>query len=245
MQKSKWFPFGIPEDSTKKKLFCFHCAGGNAISFKEWTQSERINIIPVEIPGRGVRIAEQCVTNIYSLLDELFTEIVPLCGHGKYYLFGHSMGALLAFQIAYLLEKKIENKPQLLIVAGRQPPHIPDTSEFKSYMGNAALHEELVRLGGTPEGILENKELFEFLAPMIRSDYMLHESYQYKGEKISIPIIAHAGKKDLGSNGSVMKLWKEMTSAKFEIKEFEGSHFFIHDLGRKYVGVLEEDILKN
>lgn len=74
---------------------------------------------------------------------------------------------------------------------------------------------------------------------------MLHESYQYKGEKISIPIIAHAGKKDLGSNGSVMKLWKEMTSAKFEIKEFEGSHFFIHDLGRKYVGVLEEDILKN
>lgn len=245
MQKSKWFPFGIPEDSIKKKLFCFHCAGGNAISFKEWTQAKEIDVIPVEVPGRGLRIGEECITDIYSLVDKLFAEIAPLCANSKYYFFGHSMGALLAFQLTYLLENRIGNTPQLLIVAGRQPPNIPDTSEFKSYMGNEELRKELVRLGGTPKEVLENRDLFEFLAPIIRKDYMLHESYHYNGEKINIPIIAHSGTEDSGANINIMKFWNEMTTGEFKVEEFKGNHFFIHNLGKNYIETIEKEVLDN
>lgn len=92
-------------------------------------------------------------------------------------------------------------------------------------MEDEMLIQELIKTNSTPKEILENKEMMSFILPRLRSDYKLQESYVYGGEKIKTPIIAHAGKSDIGATANIMSQWAEVTEGDFKIREFEGDHF--------------------
>lgn len=244
--KNKWFPFGYhPQAKKAKTVFCFHCAGGNSSIYKDWALAvSSVQFVPVELPGRGIRISEPCLENFNQLINEITAVLsnvidskTPLC------FYGHSMGAAVAFETVYQLNTQYKIPVEKLIIAGRHAPHHPDPSAFKSYMGEAALIHELKKLGGTPAVVLENKELLQFLLPIIKSDYKLHESYSYRGYQLNIPVIAHAGKEDDEATGQVMKHWAEITNKKFEMQEFTGKHFFIQALGEKYFSALLKTVL--
>ncbi|MGD8400920.1 MAG: alpha/beta fold hydrolase [Bacillota bacterium] len=244
---NNWFPFGTAQDHpTAKRVFCFHYAGGSSAVFKHWARGGLpVAFIPVELPGRGTRISEPCPDEVASLLAELIPSLTAAIADRPFCLFGHSMGAVLAFEVAYLLRNQYGLQADKLIVAGRQAPHYPDPFEFKTYMGDEALIRELRRLGGTADQILESSEILQFLLPMIRSDYKLHESYIYRGQKLDIPIIAHTGRHDADAGAAVMKHWEEVTDGPFELHEFDGNHFFVQNLGEKYlrelIGVITRD----
>jgi medium-chain acyl-[acyl-carrier-protein] hydrolase len=235
-----WFPFEQNRDTQKKnRVFCFHYAGGSSAVFKHWAMSRlAVEFIPVELPGRGARISESCPENFDCFIEELLANLLAVIDSRPFYFFGHSMGAVIAFEAAYQLRNKYGIQPEKLIVAGRHAPHHPDPSPFKSYMNDEALIQELRRLDGTPREILEDREILRFLLPIIRSDYKLHENYRYRGEKLNIPIIAHAGKDDHEANAAVMQHWNEVTDGTFAIKEFDGNHFFVRDLGEVYLSEL-------
>ncbi|CQR73884.1 Linear gramicidin dehydrogenase LgrE [Sporomusa ovata DSM 2662] len=243
---NNWFPFGYNRDSKKARVFCFHYAGGSAAAFKHWTIScLTVEFIPVELPGKGTRISEPCFEKFDCLIEELLSGLMTAINNRPFYFFGHSMGAIIAFEAAYQLKCKYGIQPEKLIVAGRHAPHHPDPSMFKSHMDDEALIGELKRLNGTPREIMENKEILQFLLPIIRSDYRLHESYCYRGQKLNLPIIAHAGKRDYEANAAIMKYWNEVTDGPFALKEFDGNHFFVQNLGEEYLSELIRAVSRN
>ncbi|UHA73200.1 thioesterase II family protein [Paenibacillus sp. 481] len=234
---NKWFPFGCQRDIDKEiRVFCFHFAGGSSAAFKHWTTPNLpVEFIPVELPGRGVRISEACMENFDDLIEQLMANLIKVLDYRRFHFFGHSMGAVIAFEAAYQLQDKFGILPEQLIVAGRHAPHHPDPSLFQSYMSDEALIAEIKRLDGTPKEILENREVMQFLLPMIRSDYKLHESYNYRGNKLNIPIIAHAGTDDPEADASLMQHWSEVTDGTFELQQFAGNHFFVQNLRDVYL----------
>lgn len=241
----EWFSFeSVQNGSNKKYMFCFHHAGGSATVYRKWTlESWPITIVAVELPGKGMRIKEKFIEDFDVLTAQIAEAIFQKIEGQEFYLFGHSMGAALAFKTACQLQKLYNKQPLKLIVAGREAPGVANSGQFKSWMSDELLIQELIKVNATPKEILENKDMMNFLLPNIRNDYKLHESFVYCGEKLKIPIIAHAGKSDIRANAKVMSKWGEMTDGDFKVKEFEGNHFFLHDSQNEYIKQLIQDIL--
>ena len=232
MQKkqNQWFPFSTYplNDMEHKKIFCFHHAGGSASVYRKWTfDKKKMNFICVELPGKGTRRKEPFIGNFNQLLEPLCLNILKVSDGKPFILFGHSMGAAMAFYVANHLQKFYGVLPEKLIAAGRQAPQDEDPGEFKSWMGDDALIEELKRYNATPKDILENKELLAYILPEVRKDYTLNESLVYHGERIDAPICINYGTKDFGATSTIMQRWQSVTTKEFKEKEFEGDHFFV------------------
>lgn len=246
------FPFESPlilnpeaeEERPVMNVFCFHHAGGTAASYRKWTTALLpVRIICVELMGKGTRRSEPFMGNSRQLAQILARQVVIKTGSAPFCLYGHSMGAALAFEVCCNIEKNYGKKPEKLIVAGRQAPQDENLSEFKTYMDDQALIDELRRYGLTPEEVLENEQFMNYYLPEIRRDYELSESFSYHGEITKVPVIAHAASKDAGADKQRMRRWKEVTANRFEVREFEGSHFFVLE-EESYLNCLVEDVMK-
>lgn len=243
----KWFPFkdiNSMRDEKKHKVFCFHHAGGSASTYRSWmTYDTDIDIFPIELPGKATRMTEDYIANYEELVPEIAKAINEVSCGQKYSLYGHSMGAMIAFKTAYMLQNEYSNKPSSLVVAGRHAPVDNIKDRYQTCMEDEVLIKELKRNNGTPTEILENKEILRVIIPAIKKDYKLNESLDYKGEIVDIPIIAHAGKEDLDASMELMERWELVTNSGFLIKEFQGNHFFLHDLGIDYYAEVVSGIL--
>jgi len=248
----KTFPFesklilnpGAGNENRVMNVFCFHHAGGTAASYRKWTTKLLpVRIICVELMGKGTRRGEPFIGNSKMLAQTLAQQIKAKTGSAPFCLFGHSMGAVLAFEVCCILERLYGVKPEKLIVAGRQAPQDENRSEFKTYMDDQALIEELRRYQLTPEDVLQNEQFMSYYLPEIRRDYQLSESFCYNGERTDVPVIAHAALKDAGADRKMMKRWKEVTTNHFEIREFKGNHFFVLE-DESYLAALAEDVMK-
>ena len=231
--------FPYLEKNNKDKLyqlFCFPHAGGNSLTFAKWVDaSSKVDIIPISLDERG---SENSFDALAALIAERIVKILdgrPFC------FYGHSMGAALAFSVAYFCETKYQCYPEKLIVAGRQPPYDNSTESFHSSMGMNALIEELRNAGGTSQELLENDTFRTYILPEIMNDYKLHEDFKYHEEIINIPIIAHCGAEDFEASKDVMKGWKMVTTKDFKMKVFSGGHFFPHNCNQ-YLSELEQEI---
>lgn len=241
----KWFPFSTYplEDSTHLKVICFHHAGGSASVYRSWTQIKGdFNFVSVEYAGKGTRKNETFVTDFAEIAPKLCEAADRLVGDDEYIIYGHSMGAAAAFYTADLMSRLYGHKPKEIIVAGRHAPDVELEGEFKSYMDDEALIEELRRYGATPKEILDNREILDFLLPSIRKDYELNDSFCYRNEILDVPITAHCAVNDEDATKELMESWSELTTGDFCIKEFDGGHFFIFDMGMDYFGELMEEM---
>lgn len=245
-QKSNWFPFGVNtnkgEVPPQQQVFCFYYAGGSASVFKPWLNISKENsYIPIELPGRGIRIVEPCCTDMQEIVNVLIKKLLAVIST-PFIFFGHSLGAAICFQLAWTMQERGLPLPSKIVVAGRHAPHRPDPSRLQSNMSDPEMTAELRRLNGTPKDILDNKEMLNFLLPMIRSDLKLHESFNFSGQHLSIPIIAHCGKLDDEADEAIMSHWSKVTDSDFQIREFEGDHFFVQSRGQTYFHSLEDTI---
>ncbi|MCR5082816.1 MAG: thioesterase [Parasporobacterium sp.] len=222
------FPFQENRIIKDKLLFCFHHAGGQASVYKNFIgKSETFSVIPVELPGKAVRMNEEFIEDMDLLSDVLAKDIFDFANGKKIYLFGHSMGAIIAFLVLCKLEDKYGLDVKALAVAGRQPPDCPSVDQYRSDMGLDVLLQEMIRIDGAPDYLVESKELQEFVLPMIRRDYKLNESFQYKGEVAKCPIFAYSGTEDFDAPLEVMSGWERFTLGSFCSKNISGNHFFV------------------
>ena len=232
----------------KPNLFCFHHAGGNARVYHDWTKEKDVNIISIELPGRGQRIHEELQTDDVKVTEEIASAIASLYQKNskkhRFSLFGHSLGAILAFSVAHILIEKYDLHPTCLFVAGRHAPQDIDPSGYHSDMGEEALIEELKLIGETPLELLENEEYCSFAIPIIYKDYKLSESFKATRKKLPIPIIAHFGKNDIDASEKHMNNWQHVTTSNFKTEGFEGGHFFLLNKTLNYSSILSKEMMK-
>ena len=239
------FPYGIQNSQKPYRLFCFHHAGGNAVIFRNWLNfSSHVEVIPIEIPGHSSRMDEACVTDFENIVEEVSHAIASVYDERPVCLYGHSLGAAIAFQTAVLLKKKYQLKVKKLFVAGRQAPMDADVSGFRLEMGLEKMYEELIRMGMTTKKDTEDAVFRKVFQPILVNDYQLSENYTYHGEKIDIPIVALSGDEDYTASEQIMRRWKMVTDSGFTHYEFHGNHFFPYNSNESQVlRILRNEIL--
>lgn len=227
---NSWLTCLRPKPQAKLRLFCFHYAGGGALSFRSWSDSlpPTVEVCAIELPGRGTRLMEPPFTQLEPLIQELTPVLLPYLNK-PFAFFGHSMGALVSFELARILRKKYDLSPVHLFVSGRRAPQVPDPDPPIHTLPEHEFLDELRRYNGTPESVLENAELMQLFLPTLRADFAVLETYVYTPEPLlDCPITAFGGLEDWKASCDDLEAWREQTNAEFSLQMFPGDHFFIH-----------------
>src|SRR5437868_12079231 len=158
--RGRWFVPFEPQPRADMRLFCFHYAGGNAGIFRDWAASlpKGVELLAVQLPGHGARYAEPLISDLETLIAFVHAEMQPLTTK-PYYLFGHSMGALLAYEVGLRLQYTGHAPPRHVIVSGALPPHIPRESVGTAGVSDAETVRHLGSYQGTRGGVLGRSEL--------------------------------------------------------------------------------------
>lgn len=225
--RGTWFDQRFRSATARYSLYCFPFAGGVAAYYSDWAERFRgaVELVPVQLPGRGPRMFEPPPSAIEEVADEVAAEISAASNPPV--LFGHSMGAILAFEVARRLEAL--GRPAIhLVVSGRPAPpqHRPLTPV------SGLPREEFVQVlrdyGAASDEILAHNELLDLLIPMIRADFAMIESYRYQpGPSLSCPISAWCGSHDPEVDPSAMQGWAAETTAGLNLFVRPGGHFFL------------------
>jgi len=182
--------------------------------------------VPVELPGRGTRHGEPLIDGWPRLIDDA-TSAVRTRGGGAYALAGHSLGAVLAFEVARALQRA-GDPPRLLLVAARNGPSAGLSHRPIHGLGDAQLLDALRRLGGSPEAILREPDLMELFLPVLRADLRLAETYaRPPGPALSCPIAAYAGRRDRMTSGEAVLAWHRETTDTFDLTIVDAGHFLL------------------
>jgi len=234
---SSWFvPAQLP--SSDCLVFCFPYAGGGAGAFKDFQHADP-RFVAVQYPGREKRMGEPAITSMESLVDAVINELEPVARH-RYALFGHSLGAKVAFRVVLGLVKRGLPLPCHLFVAGCSAPFVPEPRPIY-HLDDAGFIEGLRRYEATPSEILDNPQIVKFFLPMLRADFTISDTFAaHKEEQIPIFITALSGQGDEDGTPVEMMRWKESTNAGFELVEFKGGHFFPFEKPAEVLAVLQK-----
>jgi surfactin synthase thioesterase subunit len=249
VDSSLWLQRWRETQRPRLRLFCLPYAGGSAAMFRPWAQAlgSEIDVVGIQLPGRGSRRHEPSITN-FDLLAALVTEAVEsTAGATRFAFFGHSMGALLSFEVARKMQSRGTRLPECLFVSGRAAPHLTPERPRRQLMDDADFIDELRRLEGTPPEILNDPELLSFLMPTIRSDFQLLASWRFKhSPPLNAPLFALTGRNDSHVDIQAAAAWNKWTCCNFELITYPGGHFFLHkqedrllrDIGDRLTNVL-------
>lgn len=215
-------------DPTAPTVVAFHYAGGNSRIFAPWQQElpAAMNLLTVQLPGRDERRHEPLPQDLRQLARECAgaLQVYP----GELLLFGHSMGALLAFETAcqlHALGKPVRH----LLLSARPAPQLPVRSR-RSYLTNDMLIDELRRLGGTPQELLQNPQLLALVLPVLRADYAMLENYHYQPHPAARQLSATllAGRQDRLVSPFEVTAWRQVLANDTPLRQFDGDHFYLH-----------------
>lgn len=211
------------------RLFCFPFSGSAASVFYSWASvlPDSIEILPVQYPGHGTRVGDRLYTDLPELIQAAKEGLTPYLDK-PFAFFGHSMGALVSFELARSLQHEGAPVPQYLFVSGHNAPHLPDTSEQIHLLPEARFVEKLRTLNGTPEDVLQNAELLELILPILRADFTVCETYRYQpSPALNFPICACGGLQDQYTDKEGLEAWRLHTTAGFSVRLFPGDHFYL------------------
>jgi medium-chain acyl-[acyl-carrier-protein] hydrolase len=211
-------------------LFCFPYSGAGASIYFQWPASllpAGVETCAIQLPGRATRLAEPPFTRLEPLVQALSHALIPLLDR-PFAFFGHSMGALLSFELARHLRWHYGLCPMHLFVSGHEAPHLHQAPKLLHEMPEPDLIVELRRLNGMPEEVLQNAELMALLLPALRADLALCETYAYlPGDALDCPISAYGGLQDREVDRDQLAAWRDLTNGHFSVRMFPGDHFYL------------------
>ena len=229
MRSNSWI-VTRPNPSAKVRMFCFCYAGGSAVSFLEWQSAvdPSVLICALQLPGRGARFTETPYESLPELVSALARVISPMTDLPCVF-FGHSLGGLLAFELARYHHKHGLMMPRHLFVSGCDAASCRSPSQGMHRLDDGALIARLRQYNGTPPEVLAHSELMALMLPTIRADFALVENYQYHpGPALPVPLTVLAGTRDDFDSPDQVDHWARETSSTFRVQWFDGDHFFIH-----------------
>jgi medium-chain acyl-[acyl-carrier-protein] hydrolase len=227
---SRWFHIPRLIADPRLRLLCFPYAGGAAHVFHTWPAGlpRDVEVCAVQLPGRAFRFGEPCIARMEPLIEAIDAAAIPLMDR-PFALFGHSMGALLAFELARRLRRRGGPRPAQLVVSGYRAPQLPAPLPPLHTLPAGVFVPELRRRHGAPDNALDDPEILELVLPALRADFEIIETYAYAPEEpLDIPLTALGGHDDAGVPVAHLAAWAEQTRSAFEVSVFPGGHFFLH-----------------
>jgi surfactin synthase thioesterase subunit/glycosyltransferase involved in cell wall biosynthesis len=235
-----WFPPIQESEQAKLRLFCFPYAGGGASMFRAWASRlpPGVALCPVRLPGRETRLSERPFDSMDELVATLRRVIDPYLDK-PFAFFGHSLGAVIAFELARLLGAR----HACLFVSGARAPQLRRDHVPPPPPSDDELIAELRRLDGIPRELLENRELMQLALPALRADTALYRNYVYQeGPPLQCPIRAYGGLDDQRITRWHLETWAEQTTQSFRVEMFPGGHFFLQTHQAAFLKALSNDL---
>lgn len=212
-------------------LFCLPYAGGSESIYYKWKKflDPSIELVPLALKGRGKRFSEDFYENLEEAVDDIFENIKNKIVDEDYAIYGHSMGSLLAYELYYKISDHNFRKPKHIFFSGYMAPSIIRKKENTHELSDNNFMQKVMKLGGTPEELMNNQVLLQIFLPVIRSDFKMLEGYKYKKreKKIDCDVSILNGKQDSIKLNEKLA-WKNHVSQGFNIYNFEGNHFYIN-----------------
>jgi len=230
-------------------LFCIPHAGGSAISYSDFSSHfpDGVQLRPLELPGRGRRCREPLATEMDALVGDLMAGILPVARTAPYALFGHSMGALLAFLCAVCLHALGEPAPAALFLSACPAP----TSQGAPFEGSLrhighspdAVWQHAIELGGIPDEILGSPDFRKYLEPILHADFTAMRSCRPRDfAALPVPITVFLGRQDSVSEEDGRD-WARLTTREFALHFLEGGHFYLRDQGEALASLITQKLV--
>ncbi|MEV7597123.1 alpha/beta fold hydrolase [Kitasatospora sp. NPDC089797] len=236
---TRWLRRFHPADGRAVRLVCFPHAGGSASYYHPVSAALAADteVIALQYPGRQDRRTEPCVDSIAVLADRITDELLTLDDRPTLY-FGHSMGAVLAFETAWRLEHKGSGQaPRGIVASGRRAPST-SRAETVHQRDDEGVLAELRLLDGSDARALADEEILRMAMPAIRADYRAVERYTCEpGRVLRCPITALTGDADPRTTLAEAEAWQDHTTGGFRLEVLPGGHFF---LAEQQAAVLRE-----
>ena len=227
---SPWFVSWHQRPDAEIRLFCFPFAGGGASADRLWAPdiSENFELHSVQLPGRENRLGEEPFTRMNELVPRLVDELLQHLDR-PYVLFGHSMGAAIAFEVARHLQEVHGSTPEHLFVSGRSAPHRPSEKTPIYNLPHDDFLTRLKDLDGTPREVLDHPELMELLIPMLRADFELDDTYSMlPGPRLACPMSVYGGNEDPEVDAACLAAWNDLCFVPETVTYMDGGHFYIN-----------------
>lgn len=227
------------------RLFCFPFAGGGAGAFASLRRclSPELAVVPIELAGRGRLIRSAPLEDLGEVVRAAADALEPHVDR-PYALFGSSMGADVAFEVARELRRRRVRGPERLVVAAAAAPQLPDRSPPVHLLSDGDLVEKLREYEGAPEEVLGNAEMMRLLLPAVRADLKAHRSYVYLPEPpLGCPIAAIGGTKDRLVGVDELRAWERQTAASFRLELLPEGHFLLDASAPAVARFVESQVL--
>lgn len=228
---SEWVTTPRPAPGAALRLFCFPYAGGNALVYRDWSAGlpASVEVCAIQLPGHGNRLREPLFDRLHPLVEELARQLSPYFDK-PFAFFGHSMGALIGFELARLLRRQHQPQPAHLFVSGHRAPQKRKKEQRRTFeLPQAEFIEELRRLNGTPREVFEHPELIDLMTPILRADFAIAQTYEYADDSpLDCDLTAFGGLRDIDVTRDYLEAWESHTTGNFSVRMFPGDHFFLN-----------------
>ncbi|MFC9236266.1 thioesterase II family protein [Streptomyces decoyicus] len=229
-----------PAPDAGRRLVCFPHAGGSASFYHPVSAalSPGVEVIAVQYPGRQDRRKEPAIDDIGLLADRI-AEALKACSDRPLTFFGHSMGALVAFEVARRLERNGDG-PLRLFASGRRAPSA-HRDEQVHRRDDDGIVTELRALSGTDSRVLDDEEMLRMVLPALRSDYKAVETYRSEpAAVVRCPVTVLVGDEDPKTSLDEARSWEAHTTGDFDLRVFSGGHFYLADRPKEVMTVLSD-----
>jgi medium-chain acyl-[acyl-carrier-protein] hydrolase len=239
-----WIAFRKPNPQARLRLFCFPYAGASAAIFRTWSDGlpADVEVCPVQFPGRGTRLQEVPFKRLAPLVQALAQALVPLLDK-PFAFFGHSLGALVGFELARQLRRRSGVQPVRLLVSADRAPQLPARHRPIHALPEDEFLAELRRLNGTPGQLLDDMELMQIMLPVLRADFAAYQTYAYAPEPpLDCAISCFGGMQDQRVSRGELEAWRDQTRVPVSLQMFHGDHFFLNTARSLLLPVLAHEL---
>lgn len=236
-----------PTRAGGRNLLCLPFAGGGSSTFNRWSEGidPSVKIWAARLAGRESRLLEPPLREFGAVVDALLPRALRLTDR-PYIVFGHSMGAVLGYELVRALVASGRSQPALLVVSGRDAAHLAEPPHRPLYtLPQGELVEVLRDYGATPEPLLRDPDLLALFLPTIRADFEVAETYRYlPGPQLSCPMLVLRGTEDAEVTEAGSLAWGELTTGRSRVCAIDGGHFFIDDARDETLTAISEEITR-
>ena len=245
-RQRNWLHLFQNNPQASMRLFCFPHAGGAASFFRMWHQwlPDSIEVCPIQLPGRWERIHEPAFRSLEALMEAMTNPLQDYMDK-PFALFGHSLGALIAYELVRKIQKVSDGLRLIhLFISSRRAPHVPAPQPYLHLLPDDQLLTSLSgRSADHKAGGRQNLHMQKAFLSVIRNDYEMGETYTYSpGPLLSIPLTVFGGLQDPRLSIEQLQAWQAYTDKSFSIQMFEGKHFYIQNLEKEVIKVIAEKL---
>jgi medium-chain acyl-[acyl-carrier-protein] hydrolase len=229
MSTTRWL-LSRPNGRARLRMYCLSYAGGNGSMYLQWQDrlDPAVEVVAIQLPGRGSRLGEPPIESLPQLVEQIAAQLGSP-DRLPFVFYGHSLGGLLAFELARYCRLRWMRTPRRLFISGCDAPRHRKTIRNVHDLEGDAFIDALAQYNGTPPELLAHRELMALLEPAIRADFRLAANYQYRpGPGLDMPIDVLSGRDDIDLDLEHLGAWQLETRAPTRVTWFEGDHFFIH-----------------